>query len=228
MEKYQVIYEDNHLIAVSKAPSVLVQGDQTGDTPLSELVREYIRKKYKKPGNVFCGVIHRIDRPVSGLVILARTSKGLERMTKLFANREVTKTYWAVVSNRPPQDEEELRHWILKDREKNRVHCLSKEKNGAKEAVLNYKTLGKVGKDYLLEVTPHTGRPHQIRAQLAKIGCPIRGDLKYGSKNKFDNGKAIMLHSRQLAFEHPVKKEHTRIEATVPSHDDWQKFKHLG
>lgn len=228
MEPYQVIYEDNHLIAVSKSPGILVQGDQTGDAPLNELLKIYIGKKYNKPGNVFCGVIHRIDRPVSGLVVFARTSKGLERMSKLFANRSITKTYWAVVGERPQKDADELRNWIVKDQDKNRVHCYEKEKNGAKEAHLSYRLLGKVGKDYLLEVTPHTGRPHQIRAQLAKMGCPIKGDLKYGSKTKFAGGRAIMLHSRMLTFEHPVKKNPMRLEATVPDHDDWRKFKHLG
>lgn len=226
-EEFIVVYEDNHLIAVSKAPGILVQGDQTGDVPLSEMVKEYIRKKYKKPGNVFCGVIHRIDRPVSGLVMMAKTSKGLERMSKLFLNRQIQKTYWAVVTNRPEAEEGELTHWIVKDENKNMAHCFNKAKHNAKEAKLSYTLLGKVGRDYLLEVKPYTGRPHQIRVQLAKMGCPIKGDLKYGSTTKVDGG-AIMLHSRKLEFEHPIKKEPIRIEVTVPVHDDWRKFRHLG
>ena len=226
-EGFEVVYEDNHLIAVSKSPGILVQGDQTGDLPLSEMVKEYIRNKYKKPGNVFCGVIHRIDRPVSGLVILAKTSKGLERMSKLFLERKIQKTYWAVVTNRPEAEEGELVNWIVKEENKNIVHCFTKPKHNAKEARLCYKLLGKVGRDYLLEVEPYTGRPHQIRAQLAKMGCPIKGDMKYGSKTKVEGG-AIMLHSRKLAFEHPIKKEPIRIEVTVPMHDDWRKFRQLG
>jgi 23S rRNA pseudouridine1911/1915/1917 synthase len=227
MDGFQVLYEDNHLIAVSKAPGVLVQGDNTGDTPLSELVKDYLKYKYEKPGNVFCGVVHRLDRPVSGLVLLAKTSKALERMNKIFHDRKVEKVYWAVVTNRPEAEEGSLAHWIVKDETKNIVRCLSKEKDGAKQALLDYRLLGKVGKDYLLEVKPHTGRSHQIRAQLAKMGCPIKGDLKYGSTTKMDDG-SIMLHSRRLSFEHPVQKTPCRLEATVPDHDDWRKFKHLG
>ncbi|MGB0525098.1 MAG: RluA family pseudouridine synthase [Flammeovirgaceae bacterium] len=225
-KKFSVIYEDNHLIAVNKPAGLLVQGDATGDEPLVELVRDYIRVKYEKPGKVFCGLIHRIDRPVSGLVLLARTSKGLERMSKLFQAREVKKTYWAVVTTNPESEEGTLTHWLVKDKAKNLVHGYYKPRHGAQKAVLDYKLLGMIGKEYLLEVTPHTGRPHQIRVQLSKMGCPIKGDMKYGSEQKMRGGR-IFLHSRRLEFIHPTKKEPVRIEATVPSIDDWRKFKHL-
>jgi len=226
MKGFQVIYEDNHLIVVNKEAGVLVQGDETGDAPLVELVRDYIRDKYNKPGNVFCGLVHRIDRPVSGLVILARTSKGLERMNKVFHDREVQKTYWALVSNRPEEDEGELIHWIEKDKNKNMAHCYSRPKGTAQKAHLSYSILGYIGRDYLLEIKPHTGRAHQIRVQLAKMGCPIKGDLKYGSTERVQG--MIFLHARKLEFEHPIKKVPVRLEATIPSHDDWRKFKHLG
>ena len=226
MRGFQVIYEDNHFIAVNKESGILVQGDSTGDEPLVERVREFIRYKYDKPGNVFCGLIHRIDRPVSGVVILAKTSKGLERMNKVFHDRKITKTYWAVVTDRPEEDEAELIHWIEKATNKNTARCYIRPKGKAQQARLHYKLLGKIGRDYLLEVTPYTGRPHQIRVQLAKIGCPIKGDRKYGS-NEHVKGR-IFLHARKLTFEHPVKKQPMRLEATVPDHDDWRKFKHLG
>lgn len=226
MDQFSVIYEDNHLIAVNKTAGVLVQGDATGDEPLVELIRNYIRVKYKKPGNVFCGVIHRLDRPVSGLVVFARTSKGLERMNKVFKERKITKTYWAVVTTNPVIEADILTHWIVKDKDKNIVHCYNKPKHGAQEATLEYKLLGKIGKEFLLEVKPHTGRPHQIRAQLSKMGFPIKGDMKYGSEHKM-RGNRIFLHARRLEFEHPIKKTPIRLEATVPFIDDWRKFRHL-
>lgn len=226
MDSFSVIYEDNHLIAVNKVSGLLVQGDSTGDEPLVELVRDYIRKKYEKPGNVYCGLAHRIDRPVSGLVVLAKTSKGLERMNKLFEKREVKKTYWAVVTNNPEVEEGRLTHWLVKDKNKNLVHGYNKPRHSAQKAELDFKVLGKIGKEYLLEINPITGRPHQIRVQLAKMGCPIKGDMKYGSEQKMRGGR-IFLHARRLEFIHPIKKEPIRIEATVPKIDDWRKFKHL-
>ncbi|MFT5618830.1 MAG: 23S rRNA pseudouridine1911/1915/1917 synthase [Arenicella sp.] len=224
---FQVIYEDNHIIAVNKDAGLLVQGDSTGDQPLVELVRDYIRKKYDKKGNVFCGLAHRIDRPVSGVVVLARTSKGLERMTKLFETREIQKTYWAVVTEKPEIEEGDLYHWIEKDRIKNVVKAHNSSKKTAQHAHLHYSLLGMIGRDYLLEIKPTTGRPHQIRVQLGKIGCPIKGDLKYGSTEKV--GGMIFLHARKLTFEHPIKKIPIRLEAKLPEEiDNWRKFKHLG
>ena len=224
---FQVIYEDNHLIAVNKDTGILVQSDSTGDTPLVELVRKYIKKKYNKLGNVFCGIIHRIDRPVSGVVMFAKTSKGLERMNKLFKDKKITKTYWALIKDRPPQEEDQLKNWLLKDPEKNRTKVISKEKKAAQLAVLNYRILGKINKYYLLEVSPITGRQHQIRVQLAKIGCPIKGDIKYGYPEK-NKGGGIHLHAKEVSFIHPIKNEKIRITARSPEEVTWRDYRHLG
>ncbi len=223
---FKVIYEDNHLIAVDKAAGILVQGDETGDTPLSELVKEYIAKKYNKPGAVFCGVIHRLDRPVSGAIVLARTSKGLARMNALFKNREIRKIYWALTKDKPETESGTLVHWLKKNTNKNFVNVFGKETSGAQKAELNFKILGRTGGFYLWQIELKTGRPHQIRAQLAKIGCPIKGDVKYGfGKNNPDG--SIHLHSKALIFEHPVKNEPIHIEAPLPNESTWNLFHHF-
>ena len=222
-DSIKVLYEDNHLIAVNKPTGWLVQGDQTGDETLSDWVKNYIKVRYEKPGDVFLGVIHRLDRPVSGTIIFARTSKALERMNKLFHDREVQKTYWAIVNTRPEPLKDKLLHYLLKDPETNTVRAFNKPKGDAKLAELEYELIGEIGEHCCLEVKPLTGRPHQIRVQLSKMGYPIRGDLKYGSKVAPRNG-AIYLHSRSLAFEHPIKKELVLIVADVPHEQIWNLF----
>lgn len=217
------LYEDNHLIIVNKTGGMLVQGDQTGDETLAEDVKSYIKKKYKKPGDVFLGVVHRLDRPVSGAVIFARTSKGLERMNELFRDREIQKTYWALTKSKPTELEGELIHWLKKDGSTNKVSAFNKEGKGALKAILNYKLIGHFAEYYLLEVKPLTGRPHQIRVQLAKMGCPIFGDVKYGGE-KSQNRESIYLHSREVSFIHPVKKETIRVTAKLPKDQIWRLF----
>jgi 23S rRNA pseudouridine1911/1915/1917 synthase len=224
--KLQVIYEDNHLIAVNKPAGVLVQGDETGDRPLDDMVKEYIKIRYDKPGDVFLGVCHRIDRPVSGAVIFARTSKALERMNKLFADRQIHKTYWAIVNERPEPLEATLVHYLDKDRDKNITKALdgaSRRHPHAKRSELSYQLAGSLGNQHLLIVNPETGRPHQIRAQLAKIGCSIRGDIKYGSRTPNKDG-SISLHCHAMQFVHPVTKAEIRIEADAPPEPIWQLF----
>ena len=222
-EFFTVLYEDNHLIAVNKKNGVLVQGDETGDTPLSEHVKEYIREKYQKPGNVFCGVIHRLDRPVSGLVLLAKTSKALERMNKLFHDKDIQKTYWAVVKNKPAQPSGKLVHWLTKDSKKNVARAHDKEVKESKRCELTYRLIFSTDNYHLLEVKPVTGRAHQIRCQLAAMGCPIKGDLKYGFPRSNENG-GINLHAYQLEFDHPVTKEKTKITAPPPDEPFWGLF----
>ncbi|AFC24430.1 RluA family pseudouridine synthase [Saprospira grandis] len=223
-ENYTVIHEDNHLIALNKPAGWLVQGDQTGDRPLSEFAKDYIKFRYQKPGAVFLGVIHRIDRPVSGTVLFARTSKGLERMNKLFKERAVQKRYLAIVEKRPEELSGTLLHFIAKDKERNIVSVSNTARNKHyKFAKLDYRLLGGIGEHHLLEVIPHTGRPHQIRAQLARMGCPIRGDVKYGAKNKNKDGR-IHLHAASLSFIHPVKKEAIDIWAPIPNEQIWKLF----
>lgn len=226
MNPFQVIYEDNHLIAVNKQAGILVQGDSTGDLPLSEMVKDYIREKYQKPGNVFCGVIHRLDRPVSGLVVLARTSKGLERMSKLFKERKIEKTYWALVKERPEEDSGTLVHWLIKDKTKNTTRAYLKPYKDALRSELKYTIKAKVNKYFLLEVEPLTGRPHQIRVQLAKMGSPIKGDIKYGYPERNKDG-SIHLHARKLSFIHPIKNDLTTISARLPNDQVWRDFEHL-
>jgi 23S rRNA pseudouridine1911/1915/1917 synthase len=223
-QKLKVLYQDNHLIAVNKPAGMLVQGDETQDTPLSDHVKEYIKKKYNKPGDVFLGVVHRVDRPVSGLVIFARTSKALSRMNELFRERAVEKTYLAIVNYRPRELEGHLEHYLTKDRTKNITRATDSQRSkDAKKAELDYSLLASIANHHLLEVKPLTGRPHQIRAQLAKIGSPIRGDVKYGSLQKNQNND-IHLHSHKLAFIHPVSKEKISLTAFPPKEQLWNTF----
>ena len=228
---YQVVYEDNHLLIINKDPGVLVQSDRTGDESLVEMLRNYIKEKYNKPGDVFLHPVHRLDRPVSGLVIFARTSKALERMNEIFRKRQVQKTYWAVVRMKPPQKSDKLVSWLVKDELKNQVSTHTHEVPGSQRAELNYRVLGKINEHYLLEVEPITGRPHQIRVQLAEIGCPIRGDMKYGYDRETPD-KKIYLHARRLFFVHPVKQAGTPdrpiiCKAGVPRDPFWEEFLEL-
>ena len=218
-----VVYEDNHIIVVNKTASEIVQGDKTGDTPLSEMVQQYLKEKYNKPGNVFIGVTHRLDRPVSGLVVFAKTSKALARLNDMFRNGEVKKTYWAIVKERPEELEGELVHWLVRNEKQNKSYAYDKEKPGAKKAILHYKTIGHSQNYHLLEVDLKTGRHHQIRCQLAKMGCPIKGDLKYGSPRSNPDG-CICLHARRVKFIHPVSKLELDLTAPVPSGNLWNGF----
>lgn len=218
-----VIYEDNHIIVVNKTSSEIVQGDKTGDIPLSEIVKQYIKEKYDKPGNVFLGVTHRLDRPVSGLVVFARTSKALTRLNDMFRNNEVKKTYWAVVKQCPPQDEGELVHYLVRNEQQNKSYAYDEEMKNSKKAILHYRLIGHSQNYYLLEVDLKTGRHHQIRCQLAKIGCPIKGDLKYGFPRSNPDG-SICLHSRRVQFVHPVSKELIDLVAPLPSGNLWNGF----
>ncbi|MBS1681325.1 MAG: RluA family pseudouridine synthase [Bacteroidetes bacterium] len=218
-----VLYEDNHLLAVNKPTGLLVQGDETGDEPLVDICKRYIKEKYKKPGEVFLGVVHRLDRPVSGVVIFARTSKALERMNALFRERETKKIYWAVVKNNPPKPSGNLVHWLVKNEKTNKVTAFARENPQGLRSELNYQTLKNELGYCLLEVNPVTGRSHQIRVQLASINCPIVGDLKYGYETP-NSDKSICLHARGLQFVHPVKKENISIEAPAPSTELWNLF----
>ena len=229
----QVLFEDNHLIAVNKPAGYLSQSDQTGDVTVMDLAKEYIKVRYNKPGEVFLGSVHRLDRPVSGVIVFARTSKALSRMTEIFRERKVTKTYWAIVEEQPTPIEGRLVGYLYKDAKKNISKVVPKANSnrhqGAKEATLDYRMIGRVGSNVLLEVKPLTGRPHQIRVQLAQqLESPIRGDLKYGFRTPNEDGN-INLHSRQLEFQHPVKKEPIVITADPPRGDQlWQLFADLG
>lgn len=223
MNIVQPIYEDNHLLIVNKPAGVLVQGDHTKDKPLVDYCKDYLKEKYNKPGAVFLGVVHRIDRPVSGIVVFARTSKALERMNKLFKNRKVYKTYWAVVKRKPWPVQGKLVHWLKKDTDRNVTTAYDKLEEGASKAELEYKTLGKLNDHFLVEVKPLTGRPHQIRVQLATLGCPIRGDLRYGF-SKPNTDRSINLHAKGLYFEHPVKKEPVIIRAGLPEDQFWEQY----
>ena len=219
----EVIYEDNHIIIVSKQSGEIVQGDKTGDTPLSETVKSYIKEAYAKPGDVFLGVVHRLDRPVFGLVLFARTSKALSRLNAMFANGEVKKKYWAIVKDMPPQPEGTLTHWLVRNEKQNKSYAYDREVPRSKKAVLDYRVIGRSDNYHLLEVNLHTGRHHQIRCQLAKIGCPIKGDLKYGAKRSNPDG-SISLLSRSMQFIHPVSKKEICVEAPLPDDKLWQSF----
>ncbi len=225
MRGIEVLYEDNHIIAVNKRAGDLVQGDQTGDQTLADKVKAYIKKKYNKSGDVFLGIPHRIDRPVSGVVVYARTSKALTRLNKMFQQKgeEIEKIYWAIVENTPREDEEQLRNYIRRNPKQNKSYIAATEKEGAKLAILDYALLACSQKYFLLEVKLHTGRHHQIRCQLSGIGCPIRGDLKYGAKRSIEGG-GIGLHARKLRFVHPVKKELLTIIAPVPKDNLWKEL----
>lgn len=219
----EILYEDNHLIAVYKKSSDLAQGDKTGDTSLDTEVKKYIARKYDKKGDVFLGVVHRLDRPVSGVLLYARTSKALERLNEMFRNGEVKKTYLAIVKERPPEDEATISHFLKKNELQNKTYVYDTEVKGSKLASLTYKLKGRSEKYYLLEIQLHTGRHHQIRAQLAKIGCPIKGDLKYGFQRSNEDG-GISLFARRLEFIHPVKKEPVTITGHFPEGDIWSAF----
>lgn len=218
----EVLYEDNHIIIVNKAASEIVQGDKTGDTPLSDMVKAYIKEKYHKPGAVFLGVVHRLDRPVSGVVVFARTSKALERLNAMFREGGcIRKTYWALVKNRPVEPQAELVHYLVRNEQQNKSYAYSAERVGAKRSVLSYRLLCSLDHYHLLEVSLQTGRHHQIRCQLAKIGSPIKGDLKYGADRSNPDG-SISLHARRIQFEHPVSKVMIDVVAPVPDDRIWQ------
>jgi len=219
----EVVYEDNHIIVVNKRSGEIVQGDKTGDTPLSEMVKHYIKEKYHKPGEVFLGVVHRLDRPVSGLVIFARTSKALSRLNKMFAEGEVHKTYWAVVEKAalPMASSALLTHWLTRNEQQNKSYAYDHEVRGSKKAQLRYTVIGQGDRYSLLEVQLLTGRHHQIRCQLSAVGCPIRGDLKYGARRSNPDG-SISLLARRIEFVHPVSRQPLTIEAPLPDGPLWQ------
>lgn len=219
----QVLYEDNHIIAVNKRPSDIVQGDKTGDTPLSDFVKQYVKEKYNKPGEVFIGTVHRIDRPVSGIVLFARTSKALARLNQMFQTKEIRKTYWAVVKNKPPKPSGKLIHYLKKNEAKNMSKAYAAETSGALRSELDYELIASSDNYHLLQITPHTGRHHQIRVQLAGMGSPIKGDLKYGFDRSNKDG-SIHLHARKIEFIHPVKKEPVVIVAPPPDEVLWNEF----
>ena len=220
----EILYEDNHIIIVNKAPGEIVQGDKTGDEPLVETVKRWIKEKYAKPGNVFLGVVHRLDRPVAGLVVFAKTSKALARMNEMFRNGEVKKTYWALTRNLPPKEEDRIIHYITTTEKNNKSYASLTPKNGAKEAILSYRHIGSSDRYHLLEVNLETGRKHQIRVQLAAIGCPIKGDLKYGDKRSNPDG-SISLMARRIQFVHPVSGKEIDVTAPLPDNNPlWQAF----
>jgi len=220
---FGILYEDNHLIAVNKPVNLLVQGDRTGDPVLAELVREYLREKYKKPGNVFLGVTHRLDRPVSGVVLMAKTGKALSRVNEMFRKKQVKKTYWAIVKDIPRPEEGTLRHYMIKNREQNKSIAYDHPMPGSREAILHYRLVKNLKRCFLLEIDLETGRHHQIRAQLAAIGCPVMGDLKYGYPGSNPGGD-ISLHARRLSLQHPVKNAVLNLEAPPPDDSIWQSF----
>ena len=224
-DNLQILHEDNHIIVVNKRVGDIVQGDKTGDKPLSEVVKEYIKDKYSKPGEVFLGVVHRLDRPTTGIVVFARTSKALIRLNELFANRETQKTYWAIVKNHPEKDQDTLVHFLKRNEKNNTSKAHLKEVPESKKASLDYKIIKTLDNYVALEINLHTGRHHQIRAQLAAIGCPIKGDLKYGFDRSNPDG-GIHLHARKLVFIHPVSKETVEIIAPTPKDAIWNSITH--
>ena len=217
----EVIYEDNHLIAVNKSCGEIVQGDKTGDLPLSESLKIWLKEKYNKPGNVFVGVTHRLDRPVSGIVLFAKTSKALARLNDMFRTGAIKKTYWAIVKRCPSQPEGELTHWLVRNEKQNKSYAYDTEQPNSKKAILHYKLIARSENYFLLEIDLKTGRHHQIRCQLAKMGCPIKGDLKYGFERSNKDG-GISLHARSAAFTHPVSKQEITIVAPVPNDPLWK------
>lgn len=218
-----VLYEDNHIIIVNKSSSEIVQADKTGDTPLSEMVKAFLKEKYNKQGNVYIGVTHRLDRPVSGIVVFAKTSKALARLNDMFAKKDVKKTYWAIVCKMPPQEEGQLVNYLVKNEKQNKSYAYDKEVPNSKKSILNYKLIGKSDRYCLLEVDLQTGRHHQIRCQLAKIGCVIKGDLKYGAERSNKDG-SISLHARSISFTHPVSKQEINVVAPCPNDELWNYF----
>ncbi len=224
-DNLQVLFEDNHILMVNKRAGDIVQGDKTGDMPLSDIAKIYLKNKYNKPGNVFLGVVHRIDRPTSGLVMFAKTSKALTRLNEMLKQKKIDKTYWAIVKNKPEKPAGTLIHYLKKNPRNNKTTVYDHPQSGAKKAVLHYKHIASSDNYHLLEINLETGRPHQIRAQLAKIGSPIKGDLKYGFPRSNPDG-GISLHARRIKFRHPVKKELIEIEAALPETDIWQVFDH--
>ncbi|MFT4662921.1 MAG: 23S rRNA pseudouridine1911/1915/1917 synthase [Patiriisocius sp.] len=218
-----VLYEDNHLIIINKRSGDICQGDQTGDTPVSDLVKLFLKEKYDKPGNVFAGVVHRLDRPTSGALILAKTSKALSRMNEQFRKNEIKKTYWALADKRPQEMSGRLHHFLKKDEQNNKSKAHKKNVPGGKESILEYDVISEQNRITLFELNPHTGRHHQIRVQLSSIGCPILGDGKYGSSVKSKNGR-LYLHARTIEFMHPTKKELMKITAPLPQDVLWRKF----
>ena len=219
-DNLQVLYEDNHLIIVNKRAGDIVQGDKTGDKPLSEVVKAYLKDKYNKEGNVYLGVVHRLDRPTTGIVLFSKTSKALPRLNKLFAEKSAKKTYWALVKNTLPNTEDTLIHWLKKNPKNNKSTAYIKEVEGSKKAILHYTVIKTLDNFYLLGIDLETGRHHQIRTQLAAIGCPIKGDLKYGF-DRSNKDASISLHARTLRFTHPVKKEALEITAPLPNDPLW-------
>ena len=220
----QVLHEDNHIIVINKRVGDLVQGDKTGDKPISEIVKEYIKEKYNKPGEVFLGVVHRLDRPTTGIVVFAKTSKALTRLNELFSKRETQKTYWAVVKNKPPKNEDTLVHYLKRNEKSNSSKAHIKEVPESKRASLDYKIIKELNNYFALEINLHTGRHHQIRSQLSAIGCPIKGDLKYGFDRSNPDG-GIHLHAQKLAFIHPVSKEELVLLAPTPNEIIWNSIK---
>lgn len=217
----EILYEDNHIIIVNKAPGEIVQGDKTGDEPLVETLKRYIKERDAKPGNVFIGVVHRLDRPVSGVVVFAKTSKALARLNAMFASGDVHKTYWAITRGNPPKEEDMLSHYIKSVERNNKSYAYASPTDGAKEARLAYRLIGRSDRYNLLAVRLFTGRKHQIRVQLASIGCPVKGDLKYGDKRSNPDG-SISLHARNISFEHPVSHKSIDVTAPVPADNLWQ------
>lgn len=220
----KILYEDNHLIAVRKRVGDIVQGDKTGDVPLSDMVKNFLKDKYQKPGNVYLGVVHRLDRPVSGVVLFSKTSKALPRLNKMFAEHKgVKKTYLAIVVNKPAQPQGTLTHWLTRNEKQNTARAYDREVPGSKKAVLDYRLIAQSERYFLLEIELHTGRHHQIRCQLSKIGCPIRGDLKYGAPRSNPDG-GISLHAWRLELEHPVSHQNITIDAPLPEERLWQEI----
>ena len=220
-DNLQVLFEDNHLIIVNKRSGDITQGDKTGDTPLSEVVKQYIKEKYNKPNNVYLGVVHRLDRPTSGVIIFAKTSKALERLNKMLREKTINKTYWAIVKNKPQQDKNTLIHFLKKNPKNNKSTAFKIENEGSKKAILHYKVIKELDSYYLLEIDLETGRHHQIRCQLSSIGSTIKGDLKYGAKRSNKDG-SIHLHARKIEFTHPVSKENIVVSAPVPEDVIWK------
>ena len=219
----EILYEDNHLIIVNKTGTEIVQADKTGDVPLSEIIKKYLKEKYTKPGNVFLGVIHRLDRPVSGVVVFAKTSKALNRMNEMFRTRDLKKEYWAIVKNTPPEPEMTLTHYLIRNEKQNKSYAYDEQIGNAKKSVLSFNLIAQSDNYNLLKVDLETGRHHQIRCQLAKIGCPIKGDIKYGFP-RTNKDEGISLHARSIEFIHPVSKLPVKIIAPVPDDVLWNEF----